>query len=191
MTNLISKLRIAGLCLVVLLGAPAVARAQFFISPLIGYDFGGNAGCPEISNCTDKKLNYGVALGGGGLIGFEEEIAVAKNFFGDAPGLTSSVLTVMSNFRIAPAIGPVVPYVVVGTGLMKSHVDFTTASLLQNNNGFAFDYGGGLAVIFGHIGVRGDVRFFQSVQALKLLGLAEEEDKLEFGRAAVGLVFKF
>src|SRR5262245_21983202 len=39
------------------------ASAQGFISPLIGFNFGGDSGCPEISNCEDKRVNWGVALG--------------------------------------------------------------------------------------------------------------------------------
>jgi hypothetical protein len=77
------------------LGPTREARAQGFISPFAGYDFGGDASCPEVTNCEDKRLNAGVALGAmGNVFGFEEEFAYAKDFFGSAPGLSSSVLTV-------------------------------------------------------------------------------------------------
>lgn len=89
-------------------GLSTAARAQSFVSPLIGFDFGGDASCPNITDCTDKKLNAGVALGAmGTFFGAEEEFAYAKNFFGDAPGLSSSVLAVMSNVMLVPNIGPV------------------------------------------------------------------------------------
>jgi hypothetical protein len=60
----------------------AVAR-QGLRQPLIGYDFGGNSGCPQINNCEDKRTNFGVAIGTmGKILGFEEELADAKNFCG-------------------------------------------------------------------------------------------------------------
>src|SRR6202035_4247758 len=91
------------LAMALTLGLANEARAQGFISPFIGYDFGGDATCPQITNCQDNKLNYGVALGSmGSILGFEEELAYAKDFFGNAPGLSSSVLTLMSNIMVVP-----------------------------------------------------------------------------------------
>ena len=170
------------------------AQAQGFISPLIGYDFGGDAGCPKITNCQDKKLNVGVALGAmGSVLGFEEEFAYAKNFFGDAPNLSSSVLTVMSNLMIVPAIGPVRPYVLAGIGLIKTHVDFTTASIFtSDNNNLGWDVGGGLMIFpVPHVGVRGDIRYMHSFQDLKTLGFTLGDTKLNFGRASAAVVFTF
>ena len=147
--------------LVLVLGASSAADAQAFISPFIGYNFGGDSGCPEISNCEDKKSNLGVSFGSAGIIGFEEELAYAKNFFGEAPGVSSSVLTLMSNVMIAPRIGPVRPYVLIGAGLIKSHVEASLGSIVTtNNNNFGWNTGGGLMLMFGRVGVRGDIRYF-------------------------------
>src|SRR5438105_785754 len=97
------------------------ARAQGFISPLIGFNFGGDAACPKVTGCEDKRLNAGVGLGVmGGVLGFEEEFAYAKDFFGKAPTLSSSVLTVMTNVMFVPNIGPIRPYGVAGLGLIKT-----------------------------------------------------------------------
>ena len=30
--------------------------------PLYGYNFGGDAGCPQITDCEDKHANYGVGI---------------------------------------------------------------------------------------------------------------------------------
>lgn len=185
---------IALLALAFALGPSAAARAQGFVSPLVGYDFGGDASCPAITGCTDKKLNAGVALGSlGTLLGFEEEFAYAKDFFGDAPGLSSSVLTLMSNVMLAPRIGPVRPYGLVGLGLMKTHVEFTPSSLLTtDNNSVGWDVGGGLiAMVSPHLGVRGDIRYFHSFQDLNVAGFAVGNLKLDFGRASAALVLTF
>ena len=177
------------------LALATTARAQGFISPLIGYDFGGDAKCPVLAvTCEDSRLNIGVGFGTiGALIGFEEEIAYAPDFFGTGTGLDSNVLTVMSNFMIAPKIGPVQPYVLAGVGLMKTHVELSTSSVLTtDNNTFGWDIGGGLMVFFGgHVGVRGDLRYFHSFQDFEVLGFTLENASLNFGRGSVGVVFKF
>jgi opacity protein-like surface antigen len=182
------------LAIALTLGLATEVRAQGFISPFIGYDFGGDASCPKITNCQDKKLNAGVAIGSlGSILGFEEELGYAKDFFGNSPSYSSSVLTLMSNLMVVPAIGPVHPYVLGGVGLIKSHVEFTTGSIFTaNNNNFGWDLGGGVILLFGgHLGVRGDIRHFHSFQDLKILGFTIGNSKLNFGRASAGLVVKF
>ena len=182
------------LTLALIVGAPTHARAQGFVSPFIGYDFGGDASCPQITNCEDKKLNVGVSLGTmGSILGFEEELAYAKDFFGTAPGLSSSVLTLMSNAMIIPRIGPVRPYALAGLGLIKTHVEFTPSRVLSStNNNLGWDAGGGIAAFFGaHAGVRGDIRYFHAFQDLNALGFTLSDTKLDFGRASVGLILAF
>ena len=178
------------------LAAARPSRAQGFISPLIGYDFGGNSGCPQISGCADKRTNFGVALGTmGAILGFEEELADAKNFFGAVGTQSSSVITLMSNVMIVPAIGPLHPYLLGGLGLMKTHVDFNRADLLSlSNNSLAWDLGGGVTVLFArHVGVRGDIRHFHSTESFRIpfVGTTPTDEKVTFGRASVALVLAF
>ena len=176
------------------IGSATQARAQVFVSPFIGYDFGGDAGCPGLRNCEDKKLNAGVSVGSmGNVFGFEEELAYARNFFGDAEGLSSSVLTLMSNVMLAPNLGPVRPYVLAGIGLIKTHVELTPASVFTtNDNNLGWDIGGGLiGYVSGHVGLRGDIRYFHSFQDLTVLGFTLGDSKLNFGRASAGVVLKF
>lgn len=177
------------------IAAPRHARAEGFISPFVGFNFSGDANCPAINGCQDKRLNFGVALGArGNVFGFEEEFAYARDFFGLAPNLKSSVLTIMSNAMLAPKVGPVRPYFLVGLGLIKTHVDFTTTSLLTtDNNNFGWDVGGGVRVsIAPHIGVRGDIRYFHAFQDLGFVGFAlGTGTQIDFGRAAAAIDFTF
>ena len=186
---------IAVLALVFFIGATSDLRAQSFISPFIGFNFGGDSGCPELTGCEEKRLNAGVAIGRmGSVLGFETEFGYAKNFFGDnAPAFESSVLTVMGNVMIVPDLGPVRPYALVGLGIIKSRVEFTPDSLLTSGNtDFGWDLGGGVFVFFGnHVGVRGDIRYFHSFEDLEILGLPLSDTKLDFGRASGALVLKF
>jgi opacity protein-like surface antigen len=183
--------------IVVLLGVacvPADARAQGFISPFIGFDFGGDSGCATAGECEDKNSNIGVAFGSlGTVFGFEAEFAYARDFFGDTPDGDSNVLTFMTNLVIGPKIGPVRPYVVGGVGLVKSHIELTGSSLLEtDNNSFGWDMGGGLMVFFGeHVGVRGDLRWFATFAEHSFLGFELSNEKLNFQRAAAALVLSF
>jgi opacity protein-like surface antigen len=183
-------------CFCLVAAAPA-ARAEGFISPLIGFNFGGDAACPSVQGCEDKRMTYGVALGAtGNIFGFEEEFAYARDFFGSAPSLKSSVLTVMTSVMLAPKIGPVRPYFLTGVGLIKTHVDLTTSSILtSDNNNFGWDIGGGLHVtVAPHVGIRGDIRYFHSFQDLTFAAgffSLGANQKLDFGRAAAAVDFTF
>ena len=174
--------------------AARVVSAESFISPFIGYNFGGDAGCPEISNCENKTRNLGVSFGSiGSVMGAELEFSFIDNFFGETPGTSSNVITMMGNLMIAPKFGIVQPYGVVGLGLIKTHAEITAASLLEsNNNNFGWDLGGGMIVYVGsHVGLRGDIRYFHAFQDLDILGLALGTTKLDFGRFAGAVLFRF
>jgi opacity protein-like surface antigen len=195
-TSFLSRcLIVAALVVLAVLARPEPARAAGFISPLIGFNFGGDASCQSASNCEDKRLNFGVGVGGmNAVVGFEQEFAYARDFFGVRPGLqNASVLALMSNFMVVPKIGPVRPYVLGGVGLIKTHTEFTTAALLStDNNNFGWDIGGGLMVtLVPHVGLRGDIRYFHSFQDLTIAGFPLSDTKLDFGRAAAAIIFTF
>jgi opacity protein-like surface antigen len=173
---------------------PTEAAAQGFIAPFIGFDYGGDSGCQTAAGCKDKRSNLGVAVGKmGAALGGELEFGYARNFFGEAPGQSSNVLTLMTNLMIVPRIGVVHPYLLGGFGLIKTHAELTTGSLLEtDNNSFGWDLGGGVIVLFGgHVGVRGDIRRFSSFQERTILGFSLSNEKLSFQRASVGLVLAF
>jgi opacity protein-like surface antigen len=179
-----------------LFAAATPSRAQGFISPLIGYDFGGNSGCPQISNCEDKRTNLGIAVGKmGAILGVEEEFADAKNFFGSVGEQSSSVITLMTNVMVVPALGRVHPYLLGGLGLMKTHVEFTRTDVLStSNNSLAWDIGGGVTILFTpHVGVRGDIRHFHSAKSFTIpfIGTSPTNENLTFGRASGALVLAF
>jgi opacity protein-like surface antigen len=179
-----------------LFAAVTPSRAQGFISPLIGYDFGGNSGCPQISNCEDKRTNLGIAVGKmGAILGVEEEFADAKNFFGSVGDQSSSVITLMTNVMVVPALGRVHPYLLGGLGLMKTHVEFTRTDVLStSNNSLAWDLGGGVTILFTRrVGVRGDIRHFHSAKSFTIpfVGTSPTNENLTFGRASGALVLAF
>ena len=173
---------------------PAPSSAQGFISPLLGYDFGDDSSCPAFTGCEDKKLNIGVGIGTmGSVLGFELDFSYAKGFFGEAPGYSSSVLTVMSNVLLGPEIGPIRPYATGGVGLIKSHVSADPVEILEStNNQLGWNIGGGVMIFATeNIGVRGDIRHFHAFQNFEILGFPVSDTKLDFGRASAALVLRF
>lgn len=172
---------------------PTPAAAQEFISPFIGFNYGGDSGCPTATNCENKHSNLGVSFGKLGAIGGGEfEFAYARNFFGDTPGVDNNVLTLFGNVIVGPKLGPIRPFVTGGLGLIKSHVELTAGSLIDSSNNFGWDLGGGLMLMFGdHFGVRGDIKRFRSFQDQSILGFDLANEKLSFNRATAAVVLAF
>src|SRR5207249_3634537 len=113
----------------------APARAQGFISPFAGFNFGGDsANCVSLTNCSEKRLNWGASIGKtNGVFGVEEDIAYAPDFFGKTAGANNAVLTVMSNLMLVVPAGPVQPYALIGLGLIRAHVQSVTSLTLDQN----------------------------------------------------------
>ena len=177
-------------CLAVLVLFPRLASAQGFIGVSYGYNFAGDAGCRTATDCQNKNWNWGGSLGAlGNVVGFEMEFTHAGEFTGVRPDPVS-VTTLMGDFLIAPKISIVQPYGLVGAGSIKTSAAISGDSETQ----IGWTLGGGLIVyVQKHIGLKGDVRYYHSFQALSLLGidLARDENKIDFGRAAFGVVLKF
>jgi opacity protein-like surface antigen len=169
------------------------AQAQGFISPSFGYNFKGDAGCRTALDC--KNWNGGIALGAlGPIIGFEAELTYDGEFTGQTANQSTSVLTMMGSFMVAPKISIVQPYGQAGIGLIKTDIEDKLANTSDSQNQIGWTVGGGLIVyVHKHVGLRGDFRYYHSFQALDLLNidLTRDENKIDFGRAAFGVLLKF
>ncbi len=187
-------LRLLSVALVIgLLGGATTAGAQTYITPFVGYSFGGDAAC-QTAVCENNTSNVGVALGrSGSIAGFEQEFAYVRRFFQDTQQRTN-VLTLMSNLVVGPRIGIVHPYAVAGAGLIKTRVDLTLSGLATSDTSLGWNIGGGLELSGAHLGIRADLRRVHALQNLDdlPLGLLPVSDlKLDFNRATVGLVLRF
>ena len=175
-------------------GVSSSARADGFINPFLDYHFGADSVCPTVFQCDNAKIGFGVSFGVlGSVVGFEEDIGYGQNFFGTEPLLNSTIVTLMSNLMIAPKLGPVRPYFLGGFGLMHLSASTGLVNLVvSDNNNVGYDLGGGVMIFFGsHVGIRGDVRAFKSLQDLRVFGVAFPGARLKFGRAAGGVVLAF
>jgi len=172
---------------------PGAAQAQGFISPSLGYNFGGDAGCRSATDCRDKNWNWGGSMGAlGSVVGFEAELTYEGEFTGDRPNRTS-VTTLMGNFMLAPKISIVQPYGLVGIGAIRTGAEATPGTR-ESETQAGWTLGGGLLLfVHKHVGLKGDVRYYHSFEALDLLGidLGRDNNKVDFGRAGFGVLFKF
>ena len=184
--------RIVAFVLVCLAVSAVPARADGFISPFIGFNFGGDsANCLGFSNCEDRRNNWGVSLGTmGGVFGFEADIGYAPQFFGKTDTGDNAVLTVMSNLMVIIPAGPIRPYGVVGLGLIRSHAQLNSSLTDFSQNTLGYDIGGGLNIFFVHsFGIRGDVRHMHTLQDVTL-GVFQNQP-LDFWRGSAGVTFRF
>ena len=170
----------------------APARADGFITPYIGFNFGGDsANCVSLTNCDEKRVNWGVSFGStSGIFGIEEDIGYAPDFFGKTPGGDNAVLHFMTDLMVLIPAGPIQPYALVGLGLIRPHGKLDASALDVRQNTLGYDIGGGVNVFFVRgVGVRGDVRHLHTLQDVTL-GVFRGQ-KLDFWRGSAGITFKF
>jgi len=184
--------RLSALVLLCLAASAVPARADGFITPFIGYNFGGDsANCVSLSNCDERRNNWGVSLGTmGSVFGFEADIGYAPQFFGKTDTGDNAVLTIMSNLLVIIPAGPVRPYGLVGLGLVRAHAQLNSSLEDLSQNTLGYDIGGGINIfIVPGVGIRGDVRHMHTLQDVTL-GVFHN-DSLDFWRASAGVTFRF
>ena len=204
------KLFLSGLIAVMALAAtPNRASADWLFTPYFGGVFGGRANFGNFTNFDDeleKRATFGASLGwmGAGIIGAEFDFGFSPNFFentvgsGDFEFGDSNVTTLMGNLILGVPIGGqhglgIRPYASGGVGLIRSRVDGGSFFDDLETNDFGFNVGAGLHGFFtDSIGIRGDVRYFRSLED------NEPDDEFDlaiadfnFWRATVGLTFRF
>jgi opacity protein-like surface antigen len=192
------------------LGAAATpARADWLLTPFVGVTFGGDAAFGDVGDFEDnveRKVTFGGSLAwmGAGIVGFEIDFGSTPNFFENTFGDSdfdfgdSNVTTLMGNVVVGAPIGGqsgpgVRPYASGGIGLLRSNLSASDFFDDLDNNSLGVNVGGGAHVFFtDNVGIRGDVRYFRSLQN-------DEDDDLvdvafadfDFWRATVGVTFRF
>ena len=174
-----------------LIGAtPAAAHAQTFLTPFAGASFGGDA--PNSSLATGVGLTFM-----GKVAGFEAEVGYTPDFFNESSDVVligdGNVLTLSGNLVLGVGAGPVRPYGVVGVGLLRSRVEGDEFFDDVSQNDFGFNIGAGvIGMLTDHLGLRGDVRYFRSLQ-----DPSNDDDldlsvgNFDFWRATAGVTFRF
>ena len=144
-----------------------------------------------------NKPTFGASLGSFGTIaGFEVDLGLMPNFFGDAEVVGSNnLMTFAANLLVGPSLGRVRPYGVFGAGLLRtSDAGINDQPNVRSNNMGINAGGGAIAYLTDSIGIRGDIRIFRNT--------GDDEDSfvdvldLEFGsfsfwRIYIGLSMRF
>lgn len=169
---------------------PATADAQVTLTPYAGATFGADA--PTTKPSVGASLTFM-----GRVAGLEVDFGYTPDFFDEDSDVVligdSNVTTLMGNLVIAPVNYRVRPYGVIGLGLLRSRVDGGDLFDDVTTNDFGFNAGFGVTgMATEHVGVRGDVRYFRSLED------PEDDDDLDieignfdFWRATGGIVFQF
>jgi opacity protein-like surface antigen len=199
-------------CLVFMVTAavPTKASADWLFTPFIGLNFGGavtfNDALGDREDEFEKRVDFGASLAwmGAGIAGFEVDFGYSPNFFESTEGDANfdygdnNVTTLMANLVLGAPIGGqtgigVRPYASGGVGLIRSRIDNPVNLFDVTSNDWGFNVGAGVAGFFAdNIGIRGDVRYFRSLQD------NEADDELDialgsfrFWRGSVGITFRF
>jgi len=210
MTALTTRLTRVGLIFLLLTGLAAPASADWLLTPYLGMTFGGNADFGDVGDFEDnfeKKVTFGgtATWMGAGIIGAEVDFGVTPNFFEATTGDAdfefgdSSVTTLMGNLVLGAPIGGTEgpgfrPYGSGGIGLLRTSIDAFDIFDNLSTNQLGVNVGGGAYFFFGdNIGIRGDLRYFRSLQSDD-----DDDDVIEldlsdfdFWRGTVGVTFRF
>ena len=206
----VRKLFLSAALVALIVGAtPTRASADWLFTPFVGTAFGGRVNFGDFNDFEDtleQRVTFGGTLGwmGAGIIGAELDFGFSPNFFentlgdGDFDFGDSNVTTLMGNVILGAPIGGqrgpgLRPYVSGGVGLIRTKVDGGDFFDDLSTNDFGINVGAGLHGFFSDsIGIRGDIRYFRSLQD------DEPDDEFDvalsdfdFWRATVGVTFRF
>lgn len=182
--------------------APSAAWADGYFVPFIGANFGGDVGRPLSETVNDRnRFSWGFGVGGmaGGIFGAEFDFGYTNNFYASNGTVVtkSNLITAMPALVIGIPIGGttgggVRPYFLAGAGLLRRDVDINTVTSVSSND-FGYELGGGVMGYFSdHVGLRGDLRYFRNFKAdIDLSGVDIERGTFNFGRASLGVLFRF
>ena len=172
---------------VALVCAPTTARADGWVNPWAGVNFGGDF--------SDSSGGFGVNAGGmgAGVFGAEASFGFNPNFFGDQSDFGSNnELDLMGNVIVGIPFGGAHgagfrPYVTGGVGLIRT--EFEVLNLSTSNNDWGWNLGAGAMGYFNdHVGVRGDVRYLRNFSGNFNDGF--DEGNFHFWRTSVGVVIR-
>ncbi len=163
------------------------ARADGYISPWAGVNFG--------SDVSHGRGAFGVNAGamGAGVVGGELGFGYSPSFFGTTNDFGhNTVIDLMANLIVGVPVGGqrgagIRPFVTAGVGLIRTQIDGGTVfDVSASNNDFGWNAGLGLMGYFtDHVGLRGDIKYLRNFTDDTL-----DLGNLHYWRASVGVVFR-
>ena len=204
-------IRIAVAAAYLLVGLPAVAAADWYFTPFVGWDFKASTTLYDFDFQGTERTKF--TFGGSaafihGIFGVEADYAYVPGFFNSktmAPGsLTSSngvpagkliassrVQTLTGNFMVTTPLSltreSLRPYAAVGIGWMDANA---VSALPVQTHLTAINFGfGAYGMLSDHTGVRFDLRRFNNIDR-DLSSASIGPAQLSFWRGTVGFVIK-
>ena len=192
---------------VALLLSPAAARADWLFTPALGATLG-----------SGNSFTYGASIGwvGDGKFGWEFEWAKVPGFLenniNDAidRGLENNGIDRTGEFDLfddsassymfnAVVGGPhrgannaFRPYFSGGVGWIKSSIENEDLLFDESDTNFGFNLGGGVMTYLKNVGLRGDIRYYQTMAESTFNDdLDLEIGDFDFWRATVGVTFRW
>jgi len=180
--------------------SPASARADWLFTPHVGSTFGSD----------ESAFTYGASIGwmGAGVLGWETEFAFTPGFLDidatdddiddfDADLIDDQAFSVMFNGIVGVPIGGTSgagfrPYFAGGVGWFQTTIESDELLFDESSDKFGFSLGGGAMGYFGNVGLRGDLRYYQTLSDSNVdndLGL--EIGDYDFWRGTVGVTFRW
>jgi opacity protein-like surface antigen len=197
----VRKLLLISALSLVLLPASAQAQSGWFFSPFIGGNFGGNADFgdfPDDDDAVERRMDFGATLGWNpSVVGFEVDLGYSPNFFQDTAGDANFDFgdnNVGNVLLSAPSGTGIRPYASGGLGLIRASVQSATGLFNDlSTNDLGVNIGGGLNANFNdNVGIRGDLRYFRSLQDNESDNdLDLSLGSFDFWRGSVGLTFRW
>ncbi len=180
-----------------LVAAPMQARAEGFITPWVGANWGSG------NNIDNGRAAFGVNAGGmgAGVIGGEVAFGYSPSFWGTQNDFgNNSVIDLMGNLIVGIPVGGthgagIRPFVTGGIGLLRTQIDGgTLARVSSSNNMLGWNVGGGAMGFFNdHFGLRGDLRYTRGFEDLNtgntVIDLAGN-NQLHYWRIQAGVVIR-
>lgn len=180
-----------------LVAAPMQARAEGFITPWVGANWGSG------NNIDNGRGAFGVNAGGmgAGVIGGEVAFGYSPSFWGTQNDFgNNSVIDLMGNLIVGIPVGGthgagIRPFVSGGIGLLRTQIDGgTLARVSSSNNMLGWNVGGGAMGFFNdHFGLRGDLRYTRGFEDLNtgntVIDLAGN-NQLHYWRIQAGIVIR-
>jgi opacity protein-like surface antigen len=165
------------------------AAAETVLTPFAGVAYGG---------ATDRsRPAYGGSIAFiGGTSGFEIELGVVPEFFGDESSSAlfneNNVVSAMGSFMLVFPAGGARIYGVAGGGLLRTRLEVLSSLFDASSNDFGIDVGGGILLdLSPSLGLRGDVRYFRSLSDISIGDLDLDIGSVDYWRITGGLTLRF
>jgi opacity protein-like surface antigen len=173
----------------ILVTIAVAAQAEIILTPYYGTSFGGTT--------TENSPTYGGAVGilAGGWLGAEVEYGYVQDFFGSSDtgaGLSQNkVQSLSASLLLGVNLGPLRPYGAAGLSVIGANLASQPGLAALDDTAPGYNAGGGLFIWLGkHIGLRGDIRYFRTFEAVGA-DSALALEKVDYWRGIGGLTLRF